>query len=146
MKAVHETSQGVPSPETCCLLKNLARPLPETVLKNSVKLFSTNELVDDYNRDKLLQFPGALLELKSHDEGKKYYYSSDLLAPRMLWLKIGVPVILLRNLSDVLVNGMLGEVCDFEGQRVWVHFPSIQKKVSIEKFRFEGKTCMHGLY
>ncbi|MES9902009.1 MAG: hypothetical protein ABW168_04910 [Sedimenticola sp.] len=115
-------------------------------MKNSVKLFSTNELVDDYNRDKLLQFPGALLELKSHDEGKKYYYSSDLLAPRMLWLKIGVPVILLRNLSDVLVNGMLGEVCDFEGQRVWVHFPSIQKKVSIEKFRFEGKTCMHGLY
>ncbi|KAL5012937.1 hypothetical protein ScPMuIL_011488 [Solemya velum] len=65
-------------------------------------------LVDDHNRECLLQMHGELFEFKGKDTSKAedLHY---LIVPKTLWLKLDCPVILLRNLGDTLHNGL----CDY---------------------------------
>ncbi|XP_060588832.1 uncharacterized protein LOC132744216 [Ruditapes philippinarum] len=60
---------------------------------------------------------------------------STISAPHVLWLKVGCPLILLRNLSDKLVNGLQGYVKDIldDGS---VHFPTANMTKRIPKFRY----------
>jgi ATP-dependent exoDNAse (exonuclease V) alpha subunit len=135
IKAIREISIGVVSDETIKLLKELQRPLQD----ETIKLFSTNDLVDDYNRDRILDFPGQIHEKISIDTGDKKYLKEQT-APRNLWLKIGIPVMLIKNLSDQLVNGLRGTVYDIqEDGKVLVEFPNMKEATYIEKVRFEGK-------
>ena len=99
------------SSQTVDFIKTLQRPLPPH--DENVKLFSSNNKVDEYNRLKVVEFPGQLYEIKSRDEGDKGHLVK-MLAPQTLWLKIGVPVILIRNITDVLVTGLRGEVSDIQ--------------------------------
>ena len=48
------------------------------------------------------------------------------------------PVILVKNLSGALVNGLMGTVIELEFGEIIVEFPSVGE-VKIEKERFEGK-------
>ncbi|XP_060582058.1 uncharacterized protein LOC132738566, partial [Ruditapes philippinarum] len=133
IKAIREISIGVVSDETIKLLKELQRPLQD----ETIKLFSTNDLVDDYNRDRILDFPGQIHEKISIDTGDKKYLKEQT-APRNLWLKIGIPVMLIKNLSDQLVNGLRGTVYDIqEDGKVLVEFPNMKEATYIEKVRFE---------
>ncbi|XP_053401701.1 ATP-dependent DNA helicase PIF1-like [Mercenaria mercenaria] len=50
--------------------------------------------------------------------------------------KKGAPVILLRNLSDKLVNGLRGHVYDIYEIGPVVEFPTLSIKVPLEKLRF----------
>lgn len=45
-----------------------------------------------------------------------------MLAPKHLGLKISAPVMLLVNLSDKLVNGLIGRVEKIEEHEVQIHF------------------------
>ncbi|XP_060552571.1 uncharacterized protein LOC132713884 [Ruditapes philippinarum] len=96
IKAIREISIGVVSDETIKLLKELQRPLQD----ETIKLFSTNDLVDDYNRDRILDFPGPIHETISIDTGDKKYLKGQT-TPRNLWLKIGYPVMLIKNYQIV---------------------------------------------
>ena len=109
--AIQEVSMGHISSQTVDFIKTLQRPLPPH--DENVKLFSSNNKVDEYNRLKVVEFPGQLYEIKSRDEGDKGHLVK-MLAPQTLWLKIGVPVILIRNITDVLVTGLRGEVSDIQ--------------------------------
>ena len=92
-------------------MKEIERPLKEP---DSIKLFAINNfLVDNYNRKKVLEWDGALIDYKAEDLGE-IKHISKITAPSVLWLKTGVPVILLRNLSNELVNGLKGTVVGFE--------------------------------
>ena len=94
-------------------------------------------LVDDYNRQCMLDFPGQLYEFQSSDTGNTRELS-NLTAPRVLWLKISSPVILLRNLSGKLVNGLRGTVHDINEEGVTVEFPTLQLTTVIPKVKFTG--------
>ena len=54
-------------------------------------------------------FPGQKYEYRSNDNGQ-INELDKVIAPRTLWLKRDCPVVLIRNLSSVLVNGLCGTV------------------------------------
>lgn len=68
---------------------------------DSLKLYTTNDLVEKHNRDSILRWPGETFEYSSTDSGKLESFHR-LLAPPVLWLKKGCPVNLLQNISDKL--------------------------------------------
>ena len=56
---------------------------------------------------------------------KKMRGSVDV--PQELCLKVSAPVILVKNLSTTLVNGLLGYVETLHEDSVSVHFPAIKE-------------------
>lgn len=131
------------SPYSENFIFQLHRPLGLTDTNPSVKLFSRNDLVDDYNRKCILDFPGPLFEFKSSDQGDAKNLN-EIPAPRILWLKQKCPVILLRNLSNKLVNGLQGYVLELPGCRSdpVIDFPSVNTRATISKVKFTGSHCV----
>lgn len=80
---INEVSRGTPSQKTISKLEELGRPLDQS---KSIKLFSTNDLVDKFNRSCILKESGELFEYKSEEEGDLPKFS-NVLAPSRLWLK-----------------------------------------------------------
>ena len=58
---------------------------------------------------------------------------------KTLWLKIGADVMLLRNLTDKLVNGLRGTVCRIAEEKVTINLPSIEQIAELERISFTGK-------
>ncbi|KAJ8313158.1 hypothetical protein KUTeg_009289 [Tegillarca granosa] len=54
-----------------------------------------------------------------------------------MYLKVGCPIILIVNLSDELVNGLEGKVCELYLESVVCFFPSIKRKVEIGMHYFK---------
>ena len=75
-------------------------------------LFGTNFEVDCYNAN-LLSKATELQTHSSEDEGD-HRYLRKITANKTLALKIGVPVMLLRNLSHSLVNGLIAKIVNFK--------------------------------
>ena len=136
VKVISEVSQGVLSEEGMQFFDSVKRPLPEGV--ESVKLFSTNSLVDEYNRKCLIEKDGDLYEFVSEDSGDVKELET-ITAPKILWLKVGCPIILLKNLSDTLVNGLRGILLSVTNSELLVRFPSLNLITSIPKVEFTGK-------
>lgn len=132
---ISDVFAGRISPDGEEFLLSLSRPLPSS--DKSMKLFSKHALVDDFNRTCLLNFPGSLYELKATDSGE-ITELERLSVPKTLWIKVGCPVILLQNLSDKLVNGLLGHVHSIEDGPV-VKFDDINLTLSIPKVKFSSK-------
>ena len=70
---------------------------------------------------------------KSTDEGSQYYLEK-FLAPKTLGLKVDCPVMLVKNISNTLVNGLRGCVTNLNSDSVDV------------KFTFDKKNCYLFLY
>ena len=103
-------SRGILSEDSIKYLWELIRPLDE------------NGLVDKYNRQCILQAEGQMYEYRAEDGGDVQHLSKDL-APPTLWLKKDCPVVFLRNLSDKLVNGLIGKVASCGDDGPVVNFP-----------------------
>ena len=71
----------------------------------------------------------------SQDTGQPKHIKK-ILAPRFLVVKDGVPVILLLNLSQKLVNGLQGVVKKFSDDVVTVYFPAIMQYATIKRETF----------
>jgi ATP-dependent DNA helicase PIF1 len=134
IQTINEVSRGILSEDSNKYLSELNRPLDE---KDSVKLFATNGLVDKYNRQCILQAKGQLYEYRAEDGGDVQHLSK-VLAPPTLWLKKYCPVVLLRNLSDKLVNGLIGKVVSCGDDGPVVNFPSIDVTTKLVKINFSG--------
>ncbi|XP_045173548.2 uncharacterized protein LOC123535080 [Mercenaria mercenaria] len=132
IKTISEVFSGNINPETSTFISSLNRPLPPG--QNTVKLFSLNSHVDDYNRKCLLKFPGDVYEYISTDSGD-ISQLDHIQAPHSLWLKVGCPVILLQNLSDKLVNGLRGHVHAFDGGPV-IKFETLNLVTKIPLVKF----------
>lgn len=124
------------SENTIYQLKQLSRQTEDT--GETTTLFSTNLLVDSYNRDAILNEKGDLIEYVSDDYGENKY-TSRITAPRKLWLKKDCPVILLRKISDQLVNGSLGRIISCESECVTVFFSKPAITARLAKVSFSGK-------
>ena len=139
VSVLSEISQGTLSEEGLLFFDSVKRPLPEGV--ESIKLFSTNSLVDEYNRKCLLEQDGDLYEFQSVDSGDAGDLK-NLTAPKTLWLKVGCPIILLKNLSDTLVNGLRGTLLSVTDSELVVRFPTLNLITSIPKVEFTGENSL----
>lgn len=118
--------------EKLYITENLSRPLSaEETNAHVTRLFANNYLVDDYNRQCLFKSDEQLYEYTAEDTGEEKYLHK-LLAPKKLLLKVGCPVILLRNLSNKLVNGLQGTVtvCEPDGVVVNFHTAGVTTKIN----------------
>ncbi|XP_069109558.1 uncharacterized protein [Argopecten irradians] len=136
INVINEVARGELSPHTVSYMSSLHHPLQESKTDvHDIKLFSTNYLVDDFNRKCLLNHPGEVFQYTAKESGH-IKYLSRILAPATLWLKCGCPVILLRNLSNKLVNGLLGTVVRCESSGPVVHFPTIDVTTQLDRVAF----------
>ena len=117
-------------------MRQLRRPLSGD--DATVKLFAKNDLVNSYNRQQILKHPGRVHEYRSIDSGDKKKLHTTR-AQEILWLKDKAPVILIRNLTNTLVNGLQGEIVHCEEDGPLVHFPSINQTVKVQRTSFSGK-------
>jgi hypothetical protein len=79
-----------------------------------------------------------MITYKAVDKGEKKYLKG-ILCPQTLHLKRGCPVMLLRNLSNILVNGSMGRVVDFGNQGPIVNFMEAEKTLELTPMPFSSK-------
>jgi ATP-dependent DNA helicase PIF1 len=136
IEVIRRVSTGMNiSEEIVNYMKTLERPLHE---ENSLKLFARNDLVSAYNRKLLINQPGEIYEYKATDTGDRSKLQ-NVTAQGILWLKENSPVVLIRNISSTLVNGLQGTVIKCEADGPTVHFPAISSTVKVKKISFSGK-------
>jgi hypothetical protein len=75
------------------------------------------------------------------DKGEQRYLDK-LTVEKVLRLKKGCPVMLVRNLSGDLVNGSLGEVVDFAEDGPLVYFIKSETTTIIKPIKFTGNLCV----
>nr|XP_034310919.1 ATP-dependent DNA helicase PIF1-like [Crassostrea gigas] len=128
--AINELERGVPSHQTNQLMLALERPLSRN---NPCVLFGTNFEVDCFNMTELHKMQGESTSYVAEEEGEQKYLRK-MNANKVLLLKEGAPVMLIRNLSDTLVNGLLGTVFKLEDDGPTVKFED--KIIKLSKVTF----------
>ena len=107
IKAINELCLGKPSIQTVALLKSLKHEI--VIDEKMVYIFGTNFDVDMFIHDKLSSLHGVVHVVRAKDLGNcKYLKRSS--ASKILALKNGCRVIIIRNLPNGLVNGLTGHV------------------------------------
>ena len=132
VKAINETARGSPSPDTIALIKifnnNVAR---------KTKLFAKRCDVYVENSCRLMELDGDIMVYTSVDgPGISNKMRQSVHAPQQLALKVGAPVILIKNLSNHLVNGLTGVVKDMSNDTVSGYFTDIKETCQLGKERF----------
>ncbi|CAC5360531.1 PIF1 [Mytilus coruscus] len=127
--------RGILSDETVVYINSLSSPLENE--EDCVHLFSRNFHVDLFNYSKIQNAVGELKVYKSADEGSTYYLDK-FLAPKHFGLKVGCPVMLLKNLTNKLVNGLRGTVVQMNSASVDVKFEIEERTftTNIKKYTF----------
>ena len=54
-------------------------------------------------------------------------------------LKVGAPVMLIKNCSEILVNGLCGRVANLDKESVTVHFPKYMALILSNRKSLHGK-------
>lgn len=96
--------------------KELARPVEYNDGLEPTQLYPLRSQVDGANSRKMAMLPGRIFEFKASDVHRFEHETKmleQLMAPKFLQLKINAQVLLIRNLSDELVNGSRGRVVTF---------------------------------
>lgn len=128
VQAVNELECGFPSKETNEYLTSLERPL-STDDSSITKLHARNFEVDlcNYQNLQTIDKPAHIFE--AVDEGDTYYLNR-MIVQKVLPLKISAKVMLLRNLSDIYVNGLIGHIVAIEDDCISVDFKGAVIKVT----------------
>lgn len=121
IKAVNDVSRGNLPDDTLNLIKRLSRPLPPG--EEPIHLCARNFDCFIFNACKLMEIEGDDHVFHSVDEGDTNKLER-MPVPKTLHLKIGCSILLLKNLSDKLVNGLRGTVVkiDKTNKTVGVNF------------------------
>ena len=109
----------------CSQLRTLCRPIEASPF-NTVDLFGTRMDAMVENHLRLDDFPGDVYTYRSTDTGSLRSLASCQM-PRILAVKVGMPVVLVVNLSPVLTNGLRGKVVDIEDGYLVVFFKNHQR-------------------
>ena len=91
-------------------LRTLCRPIEASPF-NTVDLFGTRMDAMVENHLRLDDFPGDVYTYRSTDTGSLQSLASCQM-PRILAVKVGMPVVLVVSLSSVLTNGLRFKVVD----------------------------------
>lgn len=112
IKSLDEIANGECSEITEKLFSSLSRPLIDE--ENIAHIYSTRAEVRVHNSLRLYDFPGEAHVFRSKDRGSRKLLDKNVIAEPVIALKIGVPVMLLYNLTHTLKNGCLGKVVGWD--------------------------------
>ena len=90
------------------------------------KIICTNNQIFLETAEKLDQIPGNIEIFSSKDTGSEKFLKRCI-AEKTVILKLGVPVMLLYNIDQELVNGLTGKVVDFNDSYPVVYFEQVNK-------------------
>ncbi|CAN8097453.1 unnamed protein product [Discula destructiva] len=119
---LNEMRLGHISDETVKTFRSMARPLGAEGGIEVTELFPTRSEVEQSNQRKLRELPGELYRYDAMDSGDPLIRDkllSNMMAPKVLELKKGAQVMLIKNIDDTLVNGSLGTVTGFSTEAVF---------------------------
>lgn len=111
----------------------MKRPLPPG--PQPVRLCPKKCHCDVYNATQLFDLQSDASNFVAEDSDDKKYLNT-LSVPEVLYLKLNCPVLLLKNLSPQLVNGLRGKVTGFAKNTVTVYFDSLSKNVILKSETF----------
>ena len=129
---MNDLEKGELTKRTANYLNELVRPLPDHG-DRPVTLYGSNFEVDWHNALELEKLEGEQDVFHSEDSGNTFQLKR-VLAPKVLSLKLNCPVILLKNMSQHLVNGTRGNVTDFHNGSPVVTFPHATVTLKKEQF------------
>ena len=134
LKLLNEVRHGKLSDETCALLRELDRPLPSNLSLPILHSRIMDVKLSNYKHFQDISSGKKIVSYNSIDTGKHTVKLDQLIvAPKILKLTIGCPVILLKNISDTLKNGSRGIVTDFLDGFPLVKFENCVYKVEEKK-------------
>lgn len=115
---LNELRRGEISPATQRTLTGLSRPLSQDDGILPTQLFPLRTEVDRANASRLAALSGPAHTFVARDSGsaeqcKKQRLLENMMAVRTLDLKRDAQVMLVKNVSDTLVNGSVGKLLDF---------------------------------
>jgi len=137
---------GIKDDEVLNYLHSLIRPMP-TDMQNHTLLFGKNASVDRHNIKELNELDGEVYAFdtsvekyeKSVKDNEVERFMNDSRLPRSLELKIGAPVLFMRN-SWNYFNGEKGEVVRINEEENFIHvLKDDGKLVRVEKERYSKK-------
>ena len=133
IKCINDVSRGDLPEDTRNLLHRMQRQLPPG--PDPIHLCAKKFDCDVVNASKLIDMKGEAQTYVSIDSGEKKYLQ-NLSVPENLHLKLKSPVMLLKNLSETLVNGLRGEVTKLDKDYVSVYFDQINSEVELRPEMF----------
>ncbi|KAL2289385.1 hypothetical protein FJTKL_02383 [Diaporthe vaccinii] len=118
VRLLNELRRGEISPVTQRILTSLSGPLSQDDGILPTQLFPLRTEVDRANASRLAALSGPAQTFVARDsgsaeQGKKQRLLENMMAVRTLELKRDAQVMLVKNVSDTLVNGSVGKVLDF---------------------------------
>ncbi|XP_048580160.1 ATP-dependent DNA helicase PIF1 isoform X2 [Nematostella vectensis] len=119
VKLLNEVRYENLSEESLERLEYLKRPLPDGDIEPT-KLYSHNVQVNEVNAQHLASLQGDAEEYLARDTGSLPYrdnMNKYVIAMDKLVLKVGAQVMLLKNLTDELINGSRGIVTGFDEEK-----------------------------
>jgi hypothetical protein len=128
--AIHQLSTGDISLDTDSFLRTLRRSIPAS---HPIYIFGTRDEVGIHNLRMIAKLEGPSVTYRATDSGKESALDKFVNVSKHLQLKLEAPVILQKNLSDQLVNGLQGMVRSLDKDGPSVFFPSLNITTKIKK-------------
>lgn len=122
---LNEMRLGKITNETIAAFKKLSRPIPQENGLASTELFPTRNEVENSNAFRMRSLVGKSYKYEARDTGTitdiamRDKLLSNMMAPKVLELKKGAQVMLIKNMDDGLVNGSLGKVSAFMSEKTF---------------------------
>ncbi|POS81461.1 DNA repair and recombination protein pif1 [Diaporthe helianthi] len=113
---LNEMRLGHISEQTVETFKKMSRPIHFDDGLEVTELFPTRHEVENSNQRRLRELPGEAHRYEAVDTGDPNIRDKllgNMMAPKVLELKKGAQVMLIKNLDETLVNGSLGTVIGF---------------------------------
>ncbi|EEB92484.1 hypothetical protein MPER_08997, partial [Moniliophthora perniciosa FA553] len=112
ISALNSLRQGAPTEKSVTLFTSLSRPLAPSAIAPT-ELFPLRHLVANSNAKRLSEISVDPVVFIARDSGTKPGLLANLLVEDKLTLKTGAQVMLIKNVDEVLVNGVVGKVVGF---------------------------------
>ncbi|EKD14806.1 DNA repair and recombination protein pif1 [Drepanopeziza brunnea f. sp. 'multigermtubi' MB_m1] len=122
---LNEMRLGKITDETIAAFKKLSRPIPYEDGLAATELFPTRNEVENSNAFRMRNLQGQSMKFEARDTGTimdiamRDKLLSNMMAPKVLELKKGAQVMLIKNMDDGLVNGSLGTVMAFMDEKTF---------------------------
>ncbi|SPJ72686.1 related to PIF1 protein precursor [Fusarium torulosum] len=119
---LNEMRLGRITEDTVRAFKKLERPLNFNDGLGTAELFSTRNEVEGSNERRLRDLPGTTRRYEAQDFGKEEVREkllANMMAPKVIDLKMNAQVMLIKNLDESLVNGSLGKVIGFSDEKTF---------------------------
>ncbi|CAD6506085.1 BgTH12-07016 [Blumeria graminis f. sp. triticale] len=140
---LNEMRIGKITDETVTAFQKLNRPVSDQGLE-ATELFPTRHEVDKANATRIGNLGGTSYKYVSQDGGaikdpkSLERLLSNMMAPKVLELKKGAQVMLIKNMDESLVNGTLGKVQSFMSEKDFKHLEDIEGGLDALEYESEN--------